>query len=116
MGLAETVQALRRRSGTGKMAFFGRMRDLWKECDGAVTMEYVLLCVMLAAASVMMVIAFSRSVARQFALVSYAMSGYPQEQLSEGLEQFRQAEKDDKVVGEVFSDYMHGEKVERLGN
>jgi|GEM_PF-6180417 len=78
-------------------------------------MEYVLLCVMLAAASVMMVIAFSRAVARQFAMVSYAMSGYAQEQLEEGVKQFRQAEKDDAVVADVFSDYMHGEKVNRQG-
>ena len=97
------------------MRFFGKIRRFLTDARGAVTMEYVLLCVMLAAASVMMVIAFSRAVARQFAMVSYAMSGYAQEQLEEGVKQFRQAEKDDAVVADVFSDYIHGEKVNRQG-
>lgn len=97
------------------MRFFGKIRRFLTDDRGAVTMEYVLLCVMLAAASVMMVIAFSRAVARQFAMVSYAMSGYAQEQLEEGVKQFRQAEKDDAVVADVFSDYIHGEKVNRQG-
>lgn len=98
------------------MRFFRKTRRFLKDDGGAVTMEYVLLCVLLAAASVMMVIAFSRAVARQFAMVSYAMSGYAQEQLEEGVKQFRQAEKDDAVVAGVYSDYMHGEKVNKQGN
>ena len=97
------------------MRFSRTIHRFLKDDRGAVTMEYVLLCVMLAAASVMMVIAFSRAVARQFAMVSYAMSGYAQEQLEESVKQFRQAEKDDAVVADVFSDYMHGEKVNRQG-
>ena len=92
------------------------IRRFLTDTRGAVTMEYVLLCVMLAAASVMMVIAFSRAVARQFAMVSYAMSGYAQEQIEESVKQFREAEKDDAVVANVFSDYMHGEKVNKQGN
>ena len=76
------------------MRFFREIRRFLADDRGAVTMEYLLLCVMIAAASVMMVIAFSRAVARQFAMVSYAMSGYAQEQLEEGVKQFRQAEKD----------------------
>ena len=98
------------------MRFFREIRRFLADDRGAVTMEYLLLCVMIAAASVMMVIAFSRAVARQFALVSYAMTGYSQEQLKEGLEKFRQAEKDDAVVGSVFSDYMHNEKVNKQGD
>ena len=97
------------------MRFFGKIRRFLTDARGAVTMEYVLLCVLLAAASVMMIIAFSRAVARQFAMVSYAMSGYAQEQLEEGIEQFRQAQKDDAVVADVYSDYMHGEKVNKKG-
>lgn len=81
------------------------------DIDGAVTMEYVLLCVMLAAGSVMMIITFSRSVVRQFALVSYAMSGYAPDRLEEGRDYFRQSQEDDAVVANVYSDYMHGEKV-----
>ena len=98
------------------MRFLRKIRRFLADDGGAVTMEYVLLCVLLAAGSVMMVIAFSRAVARQFAMVSYAMSGYPQEQLEEGVKQFRQAGKDDAVVADVYSDYMHGEKVNKRGN
>ena len=76
-------------------------------------MEYVLLCVMLAAGAMMMVITFSRAVARQFALVSYAMSGYSSEELSEAQERFREEEENDAVVGETYSDYMHGERVNK---
>ena len=97
------------------MRFFRKIRRFLTETKGAVTMEYVLLCVLLAAASVMMVIAFSRAVARQFAMVSYAMSGYAQEQIEEGVKQFREAGKDDAVVADVYSDYMHGEKVNKKG-
>ena len=74
-------------------------------------MEYVLLCVLIAAASVMMVISFSRAVTRQIALVSYAMSGYSEEELQETQERFRQDVEDDAVVGNVYSDYLHGERV-----
>lgn len=88
-----------------------QVRRFRKDSRGAVTMEYVLLCLMLATASVMMVISFSRAVARRFALVSYAMSGYSSEQLSEAEENFRKAQDNDAVVGETYSDYMHGEKV-----
>ena len=98
------------------MRFFRTIRRFLTDDRGAVTMEYLLLCVMIATGSVMMVIAFSRAVARQFALVSYAMTGYSQEQLEKGLEQFRQAQKDDAVVGNVFSDYIHNEKVNKLGD
>ena len=98
------------------MRFLRKIRRFPVETRGAVTMEYVLLCVLLAAASVVMVIAFSRAVARQFAMVSYAMSGYAQEQIEEGVKQFRQAGKDDAVVADVYSDYMHGEKVNKQGN
>ena len=75
-------------------------------------MEYVLLSVLIAAAAVMAVIAFSRAVARQFAMVSYAMTGYSSETLKETQDEFRDAYKDDAVVGQVYADYMHGEKVE----
>ena len=88
-----------------------RVRGFWKDSRGAVTAEYVLLCLLLAAGSVMMVISFSRAVARRFALVSYAMSGYSAEQLSEAEENFRKAQDNDAVVAETYSDYMHGEKV-----
>ena len=48
-------------------------------------------------------------------MVSYAMSGYAQEQIEEGVKQFREAGKDDAVVADVYSDYMHGEKVNKKG-
>ena len=73
-------------------------------------MEYVLLSVLIAGAAVMMVIAFSRAVARQFAMVSYAMTGYSSETLKETQDDFRDLYEDDAVVGKVYSDYMHSEK------
>ena len=98
------------------MGFFRKIRRFLTDDRGAVTMEYMLLGVMIATASVMMIVAFSRAVARQFALVSYAMTGYSREQLEQGAEQFRQAQKDDAVVGNVFSDYIHNEKVNKQGD
>jgi len=88
-----------------------KLQRFWKDSGGAVTMEYVLLCLMLATASVMMIISFSRAIARRFALVSYAMSGYSAEQIAEADENFRNEQENDAVVGETYSDYMHGEKV-----
>ena len=89
------------------------MRSFFHGDGGAVTMEYVLLCLLIAAASVMMVITFSRAVVRRFALVSYAMAGYEPEELEEAQQRFRDDTKDDVVVAEVYSDYMHGEKVNK---
>jgi len=93
------------------MRFWRKIRFFLKDSGGAVTMEYVLLCAMLAAGSVMMVITFSRAVVRQFALVSYAMSGYAPDRIEQGRDYFRQAQEDDAVVANVYSDFMHGEKV-----
>ena len=93
------------------------IRAFWRELihgdGGAVTMEYVLLCTLVAAASVMMVITFSRAVVRRFALVSYAMAGYEPEDLEEAQQRFRDDTKEDAVVGDVYSDYMHSEKVNK---
>lgn len=89
------------------------MRSFFHGDGGAVTMEYVLLCLLIAAASVMMVITFSRAVVRRFALVSYAMAGYEPEELEEAQQRFRDDTGDDVVVAEVYSDYMHGEKVNK---
>ena len=80
---------------------------------GAVTMEYVLLCTLIAAASVMMVVTFSRAVVRRVALVSYAMAGHDPEKLSEAQQRFRDDLKDDVVVGQVYSDNIHGERVNK---
>lgn len=91
-----------------------KIRFFLKDTRGAVTTEYVLLCVMLAAGAMMMVISFSRAVARQFALVSYAMTGYSSELIGETQEAFRNDQKDDAVVAGIYSDYMHGEKVDDL--
>ena len=93
------------------MRFWRQIRSFLKDTDGAVTMEYVLLCVMLAAGSIMMVITFSRAVVRQFALVSYAMSGYAPDRIEQGRDYYRQSQEDDAVVANVYSDFMHGEKV-----
>ena len=97
--------------GKRRIRIWKRLPALLRENSGAVTMEYVLLCVLIAAASVMMVITFSRAVTRQIALVSYAMSGYSGEELQEAQERFRDDSEDDAVVGNVYSDYMHGERV-----
>ena len=93
------------------MRFWRKIRSFLKDTGGAVTMEYVLLCVLLAAGSIMMIITFSRAVVRQFALVSYAMSGYAPDRIEQGRDYFRQAQEDDAVVANVYSDFMHGEKV-----
>ena len=95
------------------MRFWRKIRFFLKDTSGAVTMEYVLLCVMLAAGSIMMVITFSRAVVRQFALVSYAMSGYAPDRIEQGRDYFRQAQEDDAVVANVYSDFMHGERVDK---
>ena len=99
---------IRRRFG-----FRASLRRLFHGDGGAVTMEYVLLCTLVAAASVMMVITFSRAVVRRFALVSYAMAGYEPEDLEEAQQRFRDDTKEDAVVGDVYSDYMHSEKVNK---
>ncbi len=97
--------------GKRRIRIWRRIPALLRENSGAVTMEYALLCVLIAAASVMMVVSFSRAVTRQIALVSYAMSGYSEEELQEAQERFREDSEDDAVVGSVYSDYMHGERV-----
>ena len=74
-------------------------------------MEYLLLCVMLAAGALMMVITFSRAVVRQFALISYAMSGYAPDRIEQGRDFYRESQKEDAVVANVYADYMHGKKV-----
>ena len=73
-------------------------------------MEYVLLCVLLAGASLLMVITFSRAVMRQMALLSYVMAPLPDEDFSEIQKRFREDTDSDTVVGKVYSDYMHGER------
>ena len=93
------------------MRFGRKIRSLWHDCGGAVTMEYLLLCVMLATGALMMVITFSRAVVRQFALVSYAMSGYAPDRIEQGRDFYRESQKEDAVVANVYADFMHGEKV-----
>ena len=90
-----------------------RLREFFHGDGGAVTMEYVLLCTLIAAASILMVVTFSRAVVRRMALVSYAMAGHDPEKLEEAQQRFRDDTKDDAVVGEVYSDYMHGERVDK---
>ena len=98
----------------GRMrAVRARLRELFRGDGGAVTMEYVLLCTLLAAASVLMVVTFSRAVVRRMALVSYAMAGHDPEQLEEAQQRFRDDTDDDAVVAGVYSDYMHGERVNK---
>ena len=76
-------------------------------------MEYVLLCVLVAGASIMMVLAFSRAVMRQMALLSYVMAPMQDEDFSEIQKRFRDDTDNDVVVGSVYSDYMHGERVKK---
>lgn len=84
-----------------------------KNISGAITMEYVLLCVLVAGASLMMVITFSRAVMRQMALLSYVMAPLPDEDFSEIQKRFRDDTENDAVTGSVYSDYMHGERVKK---
>lgn len=93
-------------------------RAFWRELlhgdGGAVTMEYVLLCLLVASASIIMIVTFSRAVVRRMALVSYAMAGYEPDVLENLQERFRDDTKDDSVVAGVYSDYMHNEKVDKV--
>ena len=88
----------------------GFFRRLVFSGSGAVTMEYVLLCVLIAGGAVMMVITFSRAVTKQFALMSYVMAPMPDEDFSEIQRRFREDTKDDVETAGKYSDYMHGEK------
>ena len=65
-----------------------QLRKLFRGDGGAVTMEYVLLCTLLAAASILMVVTFSRAVVRRVALVSYAMAGQDAELIEEDIKRF----------------------------
>ena len=84
-----------------------------KTASGAITMEYVLLCVLAAGASIMMVLAFSRAVMRQMALLSYVMAPMENEDFSEIQQRFRNDTENDAVVGSTYSDYIHGERVNK---
>ena len=88
----------------------GFFRRLVFSSSGAVTMEYVLLCVLIAGGAIMMVITFSRAVTRQFALMSYVMAPLPDEDFSEIQKRFRENTDSDAQVGSQYSDYMHGIK------
>ncbi len=52
-----------------------RLRKLCREESGAVTMEYVLLCLLIATGSMMAVIAFSRALLDMTHTMTYAMTG-----------------------------------------
>lgn len=91
----------------------GKIFRFIKDSSGVVTMEYVLLCVLLAGAAVMMVVTFSRAVMRQAALLSYVMAPMENEDFSEIQKRFRDDTSNDVTVGNVYSDYMHGEKVNK---
>ena len=84
-----------------------------KTASGVITMEYVLLCILVAGASLLMVITFSRAVMRQMALLSYVMAPLPDEDFSEIQKRFRDDTDNDVTVGSVYSDYMHGERVKK---
>ena len=84
-----------------------------RTASGAITMEYVLLCVLVAGASLLMVITFSRAVMRQMALLSYVMAPLPDEDFSEIQKRFQDDTDNDVTVGSVYSDYMHGERVKK---
>ena len=84
-----------------------------KTASGVITMEYVLLCILVAGASLLMVITFSRAVMRQMALLSYVMAPLPDEDFSEIQKRFRDDTDSDVIVGNVYSDYMHGERVKK---
>ena len=101
------MQNKAKRSWKRKAGFF---RRLVFSASGAVTMEYVLLCVLIAGGAVMMVITFSRAVTKQFALMSYVMAPLPDEDFSEIQQRFREDTEKDAEVASQYSDYMHGVK------
>ena len=83
-----------------------RLRELCRDSSGAVTMEYVLLCVLIAAGSALAVIAFSRSIMDMAHVATYAMTGQ-YEKAGNALKEYRQDRAQDFDSAAQWSDSFH---------
>ena len=83
-----------------------RLRELCRGNFGAITMEYVLLCLLVAASSLLAVIAFSRSVMDMTHTVTYAMTGQF-EKAESSLREYRKDRAEDLQKAAQWSDSLH---------
>ena len=83
-----------------------RLRKLCREESGAVTMEYVLLCLLIATGSMMAVIAFSRALLDMTHTMTYAMTGQTAK-ASNALREYRKDRAEDFKTAEQWSDSLH---------
>ena len=83
-----------------------RLRELCRDASGAVTMEYVLLCLLVSASSLLAVIAFSRSIMDMTHTVTYAMTGQT-EKASNALKEYRKDRAQDLKRAAQWSDSLH---------
>ena len=83
-----------------------RLRELFRDASGAVTMEYVLLCLLVSASSLLAVIAFSRSIMDMTHTVTYAMTGQT-EKASNALREYRKDREQDFKQAAQWSDSLH---------
>lgn len=82
------------------------LRELYRDISGAVTMEYVLLCLLVAAGSIMAVIAFSRSIMDMTHTVTYAMTGQA-DKAANALKKYRRDRAEDFKTAAQWSDSLH---------
>jgi len=83
-----------------------RLRELCRDTAGAITMEYVLLCLLVSASSLLAVIAFSRSIMDMTHTVTYAMTGQT-EKASNALKEYRKDRAQDLKRAAQWSDSLH---------
>ena len=83
-----------------------RPRERRRNEAGVVTMEYVLLCLLVAAGSILAVVAFSRSVMDMAHTMTYAMTGQANK-ASNALKEYRKDRADDFQKAAEWSDSLH---------
>ena len=83
-----------------------RLRRRRRNESGVVTMEYVLLCLLVAAGSILAVVAFSRSVMDMAHTMTYAMTGQA-DKASNALKEYRKDRADDFKKAAEWSDSLH---------
>ncbi len=83
-----------------------RLKHLRREERGAITMEYVLLCVLVAAAALFAVITFSRAVFSGLHVATYAMTAQP-ERAAEAQTLYRQDRAKDAEQSYKWSEALH---------
>ena len=103
---AETSSPLKESPASMPNDLKTRLRELCRDASGAVTMEYVLLCLLVSASSLLAVIAFSRSIMDMTHTVTYAMTGQTQK-ASNALKEDRKDRAQDFKQAAQWSDSLH---------